>query len=406
MLMAHKIALDPNDKQATYFAKAAGVARFAYNWALAEWKRQYEVWRADNSLPKPSEAALRRQLNAIKRQAFPWMLEVTKCAPQMAIIQLGEAFKNFFAGRTRYPRFRKKGVNDHFTLTNDQVSLQGSRIRIPNLGWVRVRESLRFNGKIMSATVSRVTDRWFVSITVDTDDPPKRPAENQGAVGVDLGISALASLSTGEKIAGAKPHTALIRRLRQLSRSLSRKKKGSANRAKARAMLARLHARIANIRLDALHKLTSDLTRRFHTLTIEDLNVRGMVKNRHLARSIADMGFGEFRRQLEYKAAIRGGLVIVTDRFYASSKTCSACGHVLESLPLSVRQWICPDCGASHDRDQNAAKNLLALGLAALSGPTASSVGCEACGEEGAGLGRKAQVKPASMKQEVSFVPV
>jgi len=156
MLIAHKIALDPNNAQATYFARAAGTARFAYNWALTEWQRQYEAWKADNSLQKPSEAALRRQLNALKREKYPWMLEVTKNAPQMAIIQLGAAFKNFFAGRAKYPKFRKKGIHDRFSLTNDQFSVDGSRIRIPNLGWVRMREPLRFTGKIMSATISRV----------------------------------------------------------------------------------------------------------------------------------------------------------------------------------------------------------------------------------------------------------
>ena len=148
MLIAHRIALDPNNVQATYLARAAGTARFAYNWALAEWKRQYEAWKTDNSLPKPSQAALRRQLNALKREQFPWMLEVTKNAPQMAIIQLGQAFQNFFAGRARFPTFRKKGVDDRFTLTNDQFGIDGSRLRIPNLGWVRMRETLRFAGKI------------------------------------------------------------------------------------------------------------------------------------------------------------------------------------------------------------------------------------------------------------------
>lgn len=393
MIVAHKIALDPNNVQASYFAKAAGTARFAYNWALAEWQRQYEAWKQDNSLPKPSQAALRRRLNAIKREQFPWMLEVTKNAPQMAIIQLGEAFKNFFAGRAKYPKFRKKGVHDRFTLTNDQFSIDGCRIRIPNLGWVRMRESLRFNGKIMSATISRVADRWFASITVDTEDPPKSRAENQGTVGVDLGVAALATLSTGETITGPKPHKALLDRLRRLSRSLSRKQKGSSNRRKARAKLARLHARIANIRSDALHKLTTEITRRFHTIGIEDLNVRGMAKNRRLARSIADMGFFEFRRQLEYKATMRGGVVVVADRWFASSKTCSACGSVQEAMPLSVRQWICPDCGTRHDRDLNAAINLKNMAVS-------STV--TACGEEGAGRARKSAVKPASVKQEAS----
>lgn len=226
MLIAHRIAIDLNNVQATYMARAAGTARFAYNWALAEWKRQYEAWKLDNSLPKPTQAALRRQLNSIKREQFPWMLEVTKNAPQMAIIQLGQAFQNFFAGRAKYPQFRKKGVHDRFTLTNDQFSIDGCRIRIPNLGWVRMRETLRFAGKIMSATISRVADRWFVSLTVDTPDSSHLPkAENQGAVGVDLGVSALATLSTGEVIDGPKAHKVLLNRLQRLSRSLSRKQK-------------------------------------------------------------------------------------------------------------------------------------------------------------------------------------
>lgn len=258
-----------------------------------------------------------------------------------------------------------------------------------------MREPLRFTGKIMSATISRVADRWFVSLTVETPDDSHLPkAENQGAVGVDLGVSALATLSTGEPpIPGPKPHKALLKRVRRLSRSLSRKQKGSTNRRKAKAKLARLHARIANLRQDALHKLTTGLTRRLHTLGIEDLNVRGMMANRHLARSIADMGFFEFRRQLEYKAAMRGGVVVVADRWYSSSKTCSNCGHKLETLPLAVRKWTCPACGTTHDRDLNAAINLKNLAVS-------STV--SACGEEGSGLGRKLKTKPASVKQELS----
>jgi len=394
MLIAHKIALDPNNVQATYFARAAGTARFAYNWALAEWQRQYEACKTDTALPKPSQMALRRQLNGIKGEQFPWMLEVTKNAPQMAIIQLGAAFKNFFAGRTKYPKFRKKGLHDRFSLTNDQFSIDGSRIRIPHLGWVRMRETLRFTGKIMSATVSRVADKWFVSITVDTPDDSRLPkAENQGAVGVDLGVSALATLSTGEIVTGPKAHKALLSRLRRLSRGLSRKVKGSENRKQAKLKLARLHARIGNVRSDGLHQLTTELTRRFHTIGIEHLNVRGMVKNRHLSRAVSDMGFFEFRRQLDYKAAQRGGMIVVADRWYPSSKTCSACGHRLETLSLSVRDWTCPECGSVHDRDVNAAINLRNLAVS-------STV--SACGEEGSGLGRKLKAKPASVKQESS----
>lgn len=393
MLMAHRIALKPNNKQSTYFAKAAGTARFAYNWALAEWNRQYAAHREDPSLPAPTEAALRRQINAIKRTKFPWMQEVTKNAPQMAIIQLGQAFKNFFAGRAKHPTFHRRGVDDRFTLTNDQFRVNGKRIHIPHLGWVRMREELRFSGKILSATISHAADRWFVSISVDTDDPPRRPAENQGVIGVDLGVLALATLSTGESIPGPKPHKAQIRHLRRLSRSLSRKEKGSKNRAKAKTKLARLHSRIANIRFDALHQLTSDLTCRFHTIGIEDLNVKGMVRNHHLARSITDMGFAEFRRQLEYKARRRGGIVVAADRFFPSSKICSTCGAIQNAMPLSVRTWTCPACNTTHDRDFNAAVNLARYAVS-------STV--SACGGEGSGGGLWTTVKPAPKKQEVS----
>ncbi|WP_332876769.1 RNA-guided endonuclease InsQ/TnpB family protein [Massilia sp. S19_KUP03_FR1] len=271
-MLAHRIRLNPNNVQATSLSKAAGVARFAYNWALNEWKPQYDVCQTNPALPKPNEAALRRQLNAIKRSSFPWMLEVTKNAPQMAIMQLGDAFQNFFAGRSRYPTFRQKGRDDRFTLTNDQFNIEGKRIRIPKLGWVRMRESLRYTGHVVSAMVARHAGHWYASITVDTPDETSLPqAENQGAVGVDLGITALATLSTGEKFVGPKALTTLLKKLRRLGRGLSRMVKGSRNRAKARQKLARLHARIAQLRSDCLHKLTTELTRRFHSIVIEDL---------------------------------------------------------------------------------------------------------------------------------------
>lgn len=396
MLIAHKIALKTNNRQATYFARASGTARFAYNWGLTEWNRQYAAHQVDSSLPAPSQAALRRQLNAIKREQFPWMLDVTKNAPQMAIIQLGVAFKNFFAGHAAYPAYRKRGIHDRFTLTNDQFSVDGSHIRIPNLGWVRMRETLRFTGKIMSATLSRVADRWFVSITVDTYDDSHLPkAENQGVVGVDLGVSVLATLSTGEQMIGPKAHKASLNRIKRLSRSLSRKVKGSNNRKKARVKLARLYAKSSNLRKDSLHKLTTYLTRRFHTIGIENLNVKGMMQNRRLSRAIADVGFFEFRRQLDYKVASRGNLIIVADRWFASSKICSCCGNQLENLPLAIRQWVCPACHMQHDRDVNAAINLKNLAVS-------STV--TVCGEEGSGFNRKINVKPASVKQKSNAI--
>lgn len=392
MLTAHKIALNLTNKQRTYMAKAAGVARFAYNWALAEWQKQYEAWKVDPSLPKPSQYSLRKQLNAIKKRDFPWMLEVTKCAPQMAIIQLGEAFQNFFAHRASYPNFRRKGVHDRFSISNDQFSVKGKHIRIPNLGWVKMREALRFTGKIISATVSRTADRWFVSITVEAPDIPMLPRENQ-AVGIDLGVSALATLSTGEIIEGPKAYRQQLKKLKRLSRNVSRKQKGSKNRAKARMKLAKFHGRIANIRQDCLHKLTTDVARRFSVVGIEDLNVRGMMGNRHLARAIADMGFFEFRRQLEYKMGRRGGRIVAVDRWFPSSKTCSVCGHKLDEMPLNIRKWTCSVCGTIHNRDVNAAMNLRNMAVS-------STV--TACGEESAGSGRVIGTKLASTKQEIN----
>jgi putative transposase len=391
MLMAHRIRLDPNNFQRTYLTRAVGTARFAYNWALVEWGRRYDAWKAVPTSLRPSETALRRQLNSIKRDQFPWMLEVTKCAPQMAIIQLGRAFENFFAGRARYPTFRRKGVDDRFALTNDKVQVDGKRLRIPKLGWVRMRESLRFTGHIMSVMVSRKADHWYASINVDSPDPLLPSADSQGAVGVDLGISHLVTLSTGESVNGPKALRRLLGRVRRLSRGLARKVRGSANRAKAKMKLARLHERISNIRRDGLHQLTTILTRRFHMIGIEDLNVKGMLKNRNLARAIADMGFYEFRRQLKYKAVRRGRRVVMVDRWYPSSKTCSRCGYVLDVLALGQRTWSCPVCGAVHDRDVNAAINLMNM---------AASSTVTACGGEGAGLTCKRQVKPAPRKQE------
>lgn len=167
MIVAPKIALAPNSVQETYFRKAAGVARFAYNWALDQWQQQDEAWKAAPTVPKPSDAALRRPLNAMKRDQFPWMLEVTRNAPQMAIIHLGHAFKNFFAGIAEYPTFKKKGRHDSFALTNDPFTIKGQKVHIPKLGWVRLHEPWRFVGKVLGGTISRTADRWFLSVTVE-----------------------------------------------------------------------------------------------------------------------------------------------------------------------------------------------------------------------------------------------
>jgi putative transposase len=400
MIISHKIALEPREAQRSYFARACGTARFAYNWALAEWKQQYLAGE------KPSEGSLRRKLNSIKDEQFPWMREVTKNAPQQAIRNLGTAFKNFFAGTGKYPRFKKKGQHDSFRADNgqdkqhpDAVEVNGKRVKLPVIGWVKMREVLRFDGKIKSAVVSRTADRWFVSLTVEIEHvAPIR--KNHAVVGVDLGIKALATLSDDTPpIDSPKALRRNLNRLQRLSRSLSRKVKGSANHLKAKAKLARLHARIANIRNDALHKLTTDLVKRFDTIGIEDLNVRGMMANRHLARAIADVGMSEFRRQLTYKATMHGTRIVVADRWFPSSKRCSNCGHLHADLTLSDREWRCEACGLLHQRDRNSAINLKNF-AAGLCGDTAEFEAVTACGEEGADVGRVAAVKPASVKRE------
>lgn len=419
MLRSHKIRLVPNKAQEEYFAKACGTARFAWNWALAEWTRQYEAHLAYPSLPRPSEGAIRRQLNAVKRVEFPWMMEVTKCAPQEAVIALGVAFKNWFdsmSGKRSGPRmgrpdFKKKGkCRDAFKVHGNVIAVDGCRIRIPLLGWVRMREPVRFAGPIKTCSVSRVAGAWHVSLTVETSDVPDR-TESQGAVGVDLGITDLAVTSEGWKEPGPKALATLLQRLRRLSRAHSRKVKGSANRRRSAQALARLHWRISNIRGDALHKLSDRLTREYSWVALEDLGVKGMMGNRHLARHIADAGWGELRRQLVYKASQRGVHVAMVDRFFPSSKTCSDCGVVNEALTLADRSWACPACGSAHDRDVNAAKNILKRSIAdaqrmAAQEQTADGGSVAACGEGGSGVRRKTSAKPASVKQEVEALRV
>ena len=377
-IRGHIIELTPNNTQATHLKKACGVARFAYNWALSEWKKQYEQdkqYRDDclakdiqvdeDKLSKPTQGKLRKQLNSIKRQQFPFMLEVTKCSPQLAIMQLGDAFKRFFKGESKYPQFRKKGVNDRFSLSNDQFKLKSKNnkphIQIPNLGLVRMTEHLRYNGKILSAKVFTKGSKWFVSIAVELDEINKPLNKTGEQVGIDLGIADLATLSDGTKAQAPKPLKTKLKQLKRLSKSLSRKQKGSKNREKAKTKLSRLHDKISCIRKDFTHKLTTQLVKSYDVICIENLNVKGMVQNRKLSRAISDLGFYEFKRQLIYKANQWGKMVKEVDRFYPSSKTCSNCGFIMakENLTLAVRHWICPSCHANHDRDINASINIL-----------------------------------------------
>jgi putative transposase len=355
--VSHKIRLVPNKSQEDYFRKACGTARFTYNWALAGWQRLYEAGE------KPSAFALKKQFNSIKREAFPWTYEVTKSAPEQAFADLNRAFQNFFSKMAKYPKFKKKNrAKDSFYLANDQFALSGKKVRIPKLGWVRMREELRFEGKILAARVSRTADQWHISVQVKTLRPIPTP-KNQGCVGIDLGIKTFAMLSNGRALHAPKPIVTLQKKLKRLSKKHSHKQLGSNNRKKSTMKLAKLHNRISCIRKDFLHKLSSAIAKDVEVVVIEDLNTSGMMRNHKLAKHISDASFSEFRRQLMYKKDLYGGKLVTADRFFPSSKTCSICGCIKADLTLADRTYECLSCGSKLDRDFNASLNLYTLGL-------------------------------------------
>lgn len=370
VILSHRIRLCPTPVQERYFVCATGVARFAYNWALAECRR---ISSGGNRVP--GEARLRKHLNSLKGTTFAWMRDVTKNAPQQAIKNLGRAFANYYDdlelyrsgripfARVRVPRFKKKGLNDRFRADNgtdktrpNAVHTEGKYVKLPCIGWVRMREPVRFAGRIMSVTVSRQAGGWYGSFAIDTQYTPD-VRNDRGIIGVDLGIVSQATLSDGRKFAQPAALHRLLKSVSRYSRRVTRKAFGSNNRAKARAKLARLHQRISNIRKDSWNKLTTYLTG-FRTVVIEDLDVRGMLESPHFSRATAGAGFFEFRRQLVYKAKMASTAVIVADRWFPSSKLCSNCGIKNETLTASHRLWTCPSCGTVHDRDINAAQNL------------------------------------------------
>ena len=402
-LQAYRYELDPTVKQRKAFVRHAGTARFAWNWALARRKRLLDDGEGKDRFT--NAIVQHRELNALKNSEFPWMREVSKCAPQEALRDLDKAFTAFWRGRKAarpvgFPAFKKRGrCRDGFRLTGT-ISTRPNAVRLPRLGEVRTKEGTgKLQGRVLSATVSREADRWYVALQVERERPDSVPVAGP-VVGIDLGLTSFAVLSDGSPpIEAPKPLLNSLKHLQRASKAHSRKEKGSNNRRKSAMRLARLHRRIRNQRVDFLHKLSTKLAKTKSAIVVEDLHVRGMVRNRSLARSISDAGWAEFRRMLAYKTTWYGSRLVVADRWFPSSKTCSSCGYVLERLLLSERQWRCPACDVLHDRDVNAAMNLEKLATG--SSPGSGARAPDACGDPSTGEANAAS-RYGSLKQEPS----
>ena len=377
---AYRYVLDPTPAQERALRSHAGASRFAWNWGLAKCKDRHE------SHGKWYSAAELHKLWNVAKKADPtlaWWAENSKCAYQEAFRDLDRALRDFIKSkkgerkgrRLGFPQFKKRGkCRDSFRFTTGAIRCAETMVTLPRLGTIRTHEPTcklarkleNGTARILSATVSRTAQRWFVSFSVEVERAiPTGHARPGSAVGIDLGIK---TLLTGVddagnviSIPGPKALRSSLQKLRRASRTHSRKAKGSANRRKSADRLARVHARAANVRADVLHNATTHLATRYETVVAEDLNVAGMLANRRLARAVADQGFGEARRQLGYKTGRKGGTLIIADRWYPSSKTCSACGWRKPSLTLADRRFTCDACGLVMDRDENAARNLLVL---------------------------------------------
>jgi putative transposase len=361
MLLAHKIELRPTAEQADYLRKACGSRRHCFNQLLAHFSQPEVKW---------SKAAAAQVYMKHLRVEFPWYSEVSQRVTRNAIDDLDNAYKHFFrrvkqGGKPGYPRFKRKDVNDSFALREkSKFDVDGRNLRIEKLKTrIKLRQKLRFAGEPRQVTISQWAGRFYASILVETQDYNPHSPE-QTAVGVDFGVKSLAALSDGTLLPANQKLKAALRQLRRRQRQLARKQKGSNRRAKAKLAVAKLHKRVADQRHAVLHELSDKLTRHYRVVCIEDLHVKGMVKNRRLARAISDAGFGTLRQYIEYKAKLRGVTVVVIDRFAPSSKTCSGCG-ARHDLPLSAR-WLSCGCGLEIDRDLNAAINIKQFGLDAL----------------------------------------
>ena len=381
MFESVKVALDPTPSQERRLASHAGAARFAYNAGLAHVKEAIDA----GMKPEWHFFSLANWWNANKNELAvdadgeTWWQENSAESYYRALEALAKGLSNWSKSRrgdrkgrkVGFPKFKAKGsATPRFAYGTGCFGLvkgDPKALKLPRIGRVHCMEDVAArvgDAKVKRMTVSQRAGRWYASLTVEREEPAVRETPRGGAVGVDLGVKVLATLSDGTVISNPRHLAASEKKLKKAQQALSRKTKGSNRRAKAKARVARLHARVANQRSDTMHKLTTRLTRKYSGISIEDLNVAGMVKNHRLAKHIADAAFGEFRRQLEYKAARTGVRLHVVNRWYRSSKTCSGCGSVKAKLSLSERTYRCDSCGLVLDRDLNAAINICVAGSA------------------------------------------
>jgi putative transposase len=387
---AFRYELKPNNKQMVLLFKCAGVSRFAWNWAMT---RRNELYKEGKFTGAKKQ---HREIIELKHTEFPWLKEVSKWIPQEALRNLDRAWEYYNSGHADgIPRFKKKGKYDSFRL-GAPIAVKSNGVKLPKLGFIRTKENTdKFEGRILAATVNRDVDRWFVNIHVVFD--VTMPISIEGdIVGVDLGLKNFAVTYNGKEIdkyKAPRPMKNNLRKLQVVSKSFSRKKLWSKNFKKDKIRLGRLYRKMRYQRKDFLSKLSTSLAKTKSVIVIEDLPTQGLMGNNKLARSIADMGWGNFKRMLEYKTMWYGSKLVKIGMFEPSSKTCSECGSRNTELVLSDRVWICQGCGVTHDRDENAAKNIREAGIRIMN--TDGSAVLEACGVAVRPLLKKACAKEA-----------
>ncbi|MFA5166639.1 MAG: RNA-guided endonuclease TnpB family protein [Candidatus Paceibacterota bacterium] len=365
-MKAYKVRLELNNKQKTWCNRCAGASRFVYNWGLSEWKRQYDAYKEDNTLKRPSRYGLCVQFNSEKDVVCKWIREYPYAITEAAFECLGKAFDNFFTrikkgdSKLGYPKFKNRYSRKTFRLRG--VKVESDRVFLPKLGWIRLSQTdyIPVGASYgIYATISERAGHWYISVLVKDETEVKADLNNT-VIGIDFGIESLAVLSNGKVFDNPKPLREAQSKLKRLQRELSRRNKGGSNYAKTKARLAKANFTVAKIREHTLHQISSYITNicKPSVIVLEDLNVSGMLKNHCLAQSVSDVGFYELRRQIEYKAIALGIKVVFVDRWFPSSKTCSNCGCIKDDLTLGDRTFVCNDCGLEIDRDLNAAINL------------------------------------------------